>query len=130
MLFNPRIEIGRDEHETSDCDAGRSLEVMSNARAAVTAITFADQVLFGLETAIFHKPVINDAGKVFDVRCSGVEEPFCFGWRDKRARKASANRINKNEIGKRQPRSGIIEQAGRVGGAVAAVRKLRSEEHT
>src|SRR5581483_4804847 len=66
-------------------------------------------------------PVVDDTGKVLDVRLGAVEELLRFGFRNERAAEAGADGINKNEVGEVEPRARIIDQRGRIGRTIAFV---------
>ena len=95
------------------------MQVGGQARGAIAAVAFTDEVLAGLEAVVFDEVVVDDAGEVGDVLVGAVEELLGLVFRDEGAGEAGANGIDEDDIGEVEPGAGIVGEGGRVRGALA-----------
>ena len=115
------VEVGADEEEAVDADTELRLEVVRDARAAIAAVAFAHDVLFGHHALIFDEPLVDGEREVLDVRGGGEEEFFAFVVGDEGLGEAGADGVDEDEVGEVEPGAGVVGEGGGVGGAVASV---------
>ena len=72
------VEVGADEEEAVDADTELRLEVVRDARAAVSAVALAHDVFLREHALVFDEPLVDGEGEVLDVGGGGVEEFFRF----------------------------------------------------